>query len=174
MQSKLWRLAACAIAVTSLSACSTMSGMTDKVSQTWDKTWSSLTGKKSAPNGAVQAPAAASATGVLPGLKPSTETGNWQGLYSLDGEVGRFQECETGQSIGVLPEGDSVLLEQAYLNTRSSSTLAMLAEVQGRVVERPVADPVLARQGQTQLALRVERFVTLSSKAACRNAKANW
>ena len=52
--------------------------------------------------------------------------------------------------------------------------LAMLAEVQGRVVERPVPDPVLARQGQTMLALRVERFVTLSSKAACRNAKANW
>lgn len=170
MQSKLWRLAACAIVVTSLSACSTMSGMTDKVSQTWDKTWSSLTGKKQAEGGAVQTTAA-----VAPaGLKPSTETGRWQGLYSLEAEEGRFQECETGQSIAVLPEGDSVLLEQAYLNTRSATTLAMLAEVQGRVVERPVPDPVLARQGQTMLALRVERFVTLSSKAACRNAKANW
>lgn len=169
MQSKLWRLAACAIVVTSLSACSTMSGMTDKVSQTWDKTWSSLTGKKPAEGGAVQTSAAAPA-----GLKPSTETGRWQGLYSLEAEEGRFQECETGQSIAVLPEGDSVLLEQAYLNTRSATTLAMLAEVQGRVVERPVPDPVLARQGQTMLALRVERFVTLSSKAACRNAKANW
>lgn len=170
MQSKLWRLAACAIVVTSLSACSTMSGMTDKVSQTWDKTWSSLTGKKPAEGGAVQTTAAVAAAG----LKPSTETGRWQGLYSLEAEEGRFQECETGQSIAVLPEGDSVLLEQAYLNTRSATTLAMLAEVQGRVVERPVPDPVLARQGQTMLALRVERFVTLSSKAACRNAKANW
>lgn len=171
MQSKLWRLAACAIVVTSLSACSTMSGMTDKVSQTWDKTWRSLTGKKSAEGGAVQTSAAAVAPA---GLKSSTETGRWQGLYSLEAEEGRFQECETGQSIAVLPEGDSVLLEQAYLNTRSATTLAMLAEVQGRLVERPVPDPVLARQGQTMLALRVERFVTLSSKAACRNAKANW
>lgn len=171
MQSKLWRLAACAIVVTSLSACSTMSGMTDKVSQTWDKTWSSLTGKKPAEGGAVQTTAAVVAPA---GLKPSTEAGRWQGLYSLEAEEGRFQECETGQSIAILPEGDSVLLEQAYLNTRSATTLAMLAEVQGRVVERPVPDPVLARQGQTMLALRVERFVTLSSKAACRNAKANW
>ena len=171
MQSKLWRLAACAIVVTSLSACSTMSGMTDKVSQTWDKTWSSLTGKKPAGGGGGQTTAAAVAPA---GLKPSTETGRWQGLYSLEAEEGRFQECETGQSIAVLPEGDSVLLEQAYLNTRSATTLAMLAEVHGRVVERPVPDPVLARQGPTMLALRVERFVTLSSKAACRNAKANW
>jgi len=108
------------------------------------------------------------------GLKPSEESGRWQGLYSLDGETARFQECESGQIIGVLPEGDSVLLEQAYLNTRSSATVAMLAEVQGRVVERAVADPVLARQGRKMLALRVERFVALSSQAACRNAKANW
>ena len=95
-------------------------------------------------------------------------------MYSLDGETARFQECESGQIISVLPEGDSVLLEQAYLNTRSSATIAMLAEVQGRVVERAVADPVLARQGRKMLALRVERFVALSSQAACRNAKANW
>jgi hypothetical protein len=111
---------------------------------------------------------------VSAGLKPSQESGRWQGLYSLDGETARFQECESGQIIGVLPEGDSVLLEQAYLNTRSSATIAMLAEVQGRVVERAVADPVLARQGRKMLALRVERFVALSSQAACRNAKANW
>ena len=39
MQSKLWRLAASVIVVTGLTACSSLSGMTDKVSQTWDKTW---------------------------------------------------------------------------------------------------------------------------------------
>ncbi|MGB6097139.1 MAG: hypothetical protein WBF95_12675 [Comamonas thiooxydans] len=168
MQSKLWRLAASVIVVTGLTACSSLSGMTDKVSQTWDKTWTGLTGKKQAQTEVKKAgPAAA-------GLKPSEESGRWQGLYSLDGETARFQECESGQIIGVLPEGDSVLLEQAYLNTRSSATVAMLAEVQGRVVERAVADPVLARQGRKMLALRVERFVALSSQAACRNAKANW
>ncbi|MEQ6473694.1 hypothetical protein [Comamonas sp. wu1-DMT] len=172
MQSKLWRLAASVIVVTGLTACSSLSGMTDKVSQTWDKTWTGLTGKKQA-----QAQAQTEVRQAGPaaaGLKPSEESGRWQGLYSLDGETARFQECESGQIIGVLPEGDSVLLEQAYLNTRSSATVAMLAEVQGRVVERAVADPVLARQGRKMLALRVERFVALSSQAACRNAKANW
>ena len=48
MQSKLWRLAASVIVVTGLTACSSLSGMTDKVSQTWDKTWTGLTGKKQA------------------------------------------------------------------------------------------------------------------------------
>ncbi|WKL16854.1 hypothetical protein QYQ99_04800 [Comamonas testosteroni] len=170
MQNKLLRLAASVIVVTGLTACSSLSGMTDKVSQTWDKTWTGLTGKKQ-----VQTQAAVKQTGLAPaGIKVSEDSGRWQGLYSLDGETARFQECESGQIIGVLPEGDSVLLEQAYLNTRSSATIAMLAEVQGRVVERPVADPVLARQGRKMLALRVERFVALSSQAACRNAKANW
>ena len=170
MQSKLWRLAASVIVVTGLTACSSLSGMTDKVSQTWDKTWTGLTGKKQA-----QAQTEVRQAGpAAAGLKPSEESGRWQGLYSLDGETARFQECESGQIIGVLPEGDSVLLEQAYLNTRSSESAVMLAEVQGRVVERPVADPVLAQQGRKQLALRVERFVALSSQAACRNAKANW
>ncbi|WP_304349660.1 hypothetical protein [Comamonas testosteroni] len=170
MQNKLLRLAASVIVVTGLTACSSLSGMTDKVSQTWDKTWTGLTGKKQ-----VQTQAAVKQTDLAPaGIKVSEESGRWQGLYSLDGETARFQECESGQIIGVLPEGDSVLLEQAYLNTRSSATIAMLAEVQGRVVERPVADPVLARQGRKMLALRVERFVALSSQAACRNAKANW
>ena len=172
MQSKLWRLAASVIVVTGLTACSSLSGMTDKVSQTWDKTWTGLTGKKQAQT---QTQAAVKQGGPLSGgLKPSQESGRWQGLYSLDGETARFQECETGQVISVLPEGDSVLLEQAYLNTRSSATIAMLAEVQGQVVERAVADPVLAQQGRKMLALRVERFVALSSQAACRNAKANW
>ncbi|WP_043005717.1 hypothetical protein [Comamonas testosteroni] len=170
MQSKLWRLAASVIVVTGLTACSSLSGMTDKVSQTWDKTWTGLMGKKQ-----TQTQAAVKQAGPLSGgLKPSQESGRWQGLYSLDGETARFQECETGQVISVLPEGDSVLLEQAYLNTRSSATIAMLAEVQGQVVERAVADPVLAQQGRKMLALRVERFVALSSQAACRNAKANW
>lgn len=174
MQSKLWRLAASVIVVTGLTACSSLSGMTDKVSQTWDKTWTGLTGKKQVQTQTQTQTAVKQAGPVSEGLKPSQESGRWQGLYSLDGETARFQECESGQIISVLPEGDSVLLEQAYLNTRSSATIAMLAEVQGRVVERAVADPVLARQGRKMLALRVERFVALSSQAACRNAKANW
>lgn len=172
MQSKLWRLAASAIVVTSLTACSTMSNMTDKVSQTWDKTWSSLGGKKQ-PATEVQPKAAEQVSSPL-GLKASKESGRWQGLYSLEGETGRFQECESGQTIAVLTEGDNVLLEQAYLNTRSNAGVSMLAEVQGRLLERPVSDPVLAQQGQKMLALRVERFVSLSSKSICPNGKSSW
>ena len=174
MQSKLWRLAVSAVVVTSLSACSTMSGMTDKVSQTWDKTWTSLTGKKAAPPQTQTKTTTRPVAAAPAALKASAETGRWQGLYILDGDKAQFQECETGQSIPVLPEGDSVLLEQAYLNTRSSATTAMLAEVQGRVLERPVADPVLAQQGRKMLALRVERFVTLSSQSTCANGKSSW
>ena len=172
MQSKLWRLAAIAIVGTSLSACSTMSNMTGKVAQTWDNTWSSLTSKS--PSKTAAQTASVAAAPLSAGLKASQESGPWQGLYSLDGDTARFQECASGQIIAVLPEGDSVLLEQAYLNTRSNAGASMLAEVQGRVVERPVSDPVQAQQGRKMLALRVERFVSLSSKSTCANGKGSW
>ena len=172
MQNKLWQLTSGAVVVMGLAGCSTMSSMTDKVSQSWDKTWSSLSSKKPA-TGPVPSKAAEQAP--LPsGLKVSKESGRWQGLYSLEGETGRFQECESGQFITVLPEADNVLLEQAYLNTRSNAAVSMLAEVQGRVVERPVSDPVLAQQGRKMLALRVERFVSLSSQSTCANGKSSW
>jgi hypothetical protein len=127
MQNKLWRLAAGAMMVAGLAGCSTL---TDTVSQTWNKTWSSLGGKSQAPaeSKTAQAPARA-------GLQPSQESGRWQGMYSLEGESGRFQDCNSGQTIAVLAEGDSVLLEQAYLNTRSHASASMLAEVVGRVQE---------------------------------------
>ena len=166
MHSKLWRLAASAIVVTSLTACSTVSNMTGKVSQTWDKTWSSLSGKN-AQTPAEEARPKAAAVAEPVGLKPSSQSGNWKGLYSLEGERGRFQECGTGQMVQVLAEKDNVLLEQAYLNTRSNASAVMLAEVVGRMVEQPASDPVLAQQGRKVLALRVERFVTLSSKSVC-------
>lgn len=164
MQNKLWQLAAGAVVVMGLTGCSTVSSVTDSVAQGLSKTWSGITslgGKAEEPK--VQAKAAT----VPVGLQPSKESGRWHGLYRMEGDAGRFEECVTGQIIPVLMEGDNVLLEQAYLNTRSSESAVMLAEVQGRVVERPVADPVLAQQGRKQLALRVERFVTLSSKAIC-------
>lgn len=162
MQNKLWQLTAGAVVVMGLAGCSTMSSMTDKVSQSWDKTWSSLSGKSASTK-----PAQVSGKAEPTGLKPSTQTERWQGLYSLESDSGRFQECGTGQIVPVLAEKDNVLLEQAYLNTRGNAAAVMLAEVMGRMVEQPASDPVLARQGRKVLALRVERFVTLSSKAVC-------
>ena len=155
-----------AVVVMGLAGCSTMASMGDKVSQTWDKTWSSI-GGKSAPAKTEPAKAKSAPVAEPSGLKPSTQTARWQGLYSLEGETGRFQECGTGQLVPVLAEKDNVLLEQAYLNTRSNASAVMLAEVVGRMVEQPASDPVLAQQGRKVLALRVERFVTLSSKSVC-------
>lgn len=166
MQNKLWQALAGTLVVMGLAGCSTVASMGDKVSQTWDKTWSSLSGK-SAQTPAEEARPKAEAVAEPAGLKPSSQSGNWKGLYSLEGERGRFQECGTGQMVPVLAEKDNVLLEQAYLNTRSNASAVMLAEVVGRMVEQPASDPVLAQQGRKVLALRVERFVTLSSKSVC-------
>lgn len=166
MQNKLWQALAGTLVVMGLAGCSTVASMGDKVSQTWDKTWSSLSGKSAQAPAQETRPKAAAAAEPA-GLKPSSQSGNWKGLYSLEGERGRFQECGTGQMVPVLAEKDNVLLEQAYLNTRSNASAVMLAEVVGRMVEQPASDPVLAQQGRKVLALRVERFVTLSSKSVC-------
>ena len=169
MQNKLWQLAASAVVVMGLAGCSTVSSVTDSVSQGLSKTWSgiaSIGSKAKADEPKPQVKAAAVAAAPV-GLQPSKESGRWYGLYRMEGDAGRFEECVTGQITPVLKEGDNVLLEQAYLNTRNSESAVMLAEVQGRMVERPVADPVLAQQGHKQLALRVERFDALSSKAIC-------
>lgn len=173
MQDKLWRLAGSAVLVMSLAACSSM---TDKVSQTlsstWNKTRSSLSWN-SQPKAEAAVKAQSSAQPAASRLQPSKASGRWQGLYQLQDGKGSFQECVSGQTVAVLLEGDNVLLEQAYLNTRSSAAASMLAEVTGQMVERPVADPVLAQQGQKMLALRVERLVSLSSKNFCPQS-AGW
>ncbi|MEG0202235.1 MAG: hypothetical protein RR718_15930 [Comamonas sp.] len=178
MQDKLWRLAGSAMVVLSLAGCSTM---TDKVSQTvsstWNKTLSSLSWqsqpKTQAASEAASPSKPAAQAAAASRLQPSKASGRWQGLYQLQGDKGSFQECASGQTIAVLVEGDNVLLEQAYLNPRSSATASMLAEVTGQVVELPAADPVLAQQGQKRLALRVERLVSLSSKNFCPQS-AGW
>ena len=165
MHNKLWQLTGAAILAMGLAGCSTVSKMTDSVSQTVSKTWSGITGK-SKPEAVPAAPVAASV--ALPsGLKPSQESGPWQGLYSMEGDAGKFQECKTGQIVPVQAAGDSALLEQAYLNTRENAAAVMLAQVNGRVLEQAASDPVLAQQGRKVLALRVERFVSLSSKTVC-------
>jgi hypothetical protein len=164
MQNKLWRLAAGVIVVMGLAGCSTVSKMTDSVSQTVSKTWSGMTGKSKP---VLETVPAAAPVALPSGLKASQESGPWMGLYSMEGDTGKFQECKTGQIIPVQAAGDSALLEQAYLNTRSNTDVVMLAQLTGCVLEQPAADPLLARQGRKILALRVERFVSLSSKAQC-------
>lgn len=151
MQQDRWRLVAVVLAVASLAGCSSVS-----------QKWSQWRGKAPAASTAAATEAAAPA-----GLRPSTESGRWQGVYTLQQDTGRFQECTTGQTVPVQIGGDSALLETAYMAARSGPDRAMLATVDGRMLEQPVADPVLAQQGAKQLALRVERFVSLSSASAC-------
>lgn len=152
MTHHLWRMSACVLAATTLVGCSTVS-----------EKWSQWRGKGE-PSGAA-VPAAEV-------LRPTAETARWQGVYSYQADSGRFQECKSGQTVPVLMEGDNALLENAYLASRSSPGAAMLAAVDGRIVERPSADPVHAQQGKKELSLRVERFVSLSSAATCAVGKA--
>jgi len=151
MSHSLWRVAGVVLAVASLAGCST-------VSQKWSQ-W----------RGTGSTSAAAQQPGVL---QPSTETGRWQGVYSYEADSGRFLDCKTGQTVPVLMEGDNALLENAYMASRNGPNTAMLASVDGRIVERPSADPVMAQQGKKELALRVERFVSLSSATSCAGDKA--
>lgn len=152
-----WQLWAAALVVTGLTGCSS-------VSQKWSQ-WRGKTPPTSS-QAQTQAPAAPV------GLQASSETGHWLGVYSYQADSGRFLECKTGQTVPVLMEGDNALLENAYMVSRSGPNTAMLATVDGRIVERPVADPVLAQQGKKELALRVERFVSLSSATSCAGDKA--
>ena len=150
MSHSLWRVAACALAVASLAGCSSVS-----------QKWSQWRGKSSA--------AAVQESTVL---RPTAETGRWQGVYSYQADSARFLDCKTGQTVPVLMEGDSALLENAYMASRNGPNTAMLASVDGRIVERASPDPVLAQQGKKELALRVERFVSLSSATSCAGDKA--
>ncbi|MDR2326609.1 MAG: META domain-containing protein [Acidovorax sp.] len=149
MPRALGRLAVCALAVASLAGCSTIS-----------EKWSQWRGKDSQP--------AAVAKIDHPVLRPSVQTERWQGLFSYQADAGRFQDCRTGQTVSVLMEGDNVLLENAYMASRHGGpAVPMLATVDGKVLEQPSADPVMAQQGHKQLVLRVERFVSLSSASSC-------
>ena len=150
MSHSLWRVAACALAVASLAGCSSVS-----------QKWSQWRGKSSTQ--AVQESTV---------LRPTAETGRWQGVYSYEADSARFLDCKTGQTVPVLMEGDSALLENAYMASRNGPNTAMLASVDGRIVERASSDPVLAQQGKKELALRVERFVSLSSATSCAGDKA--
>lgn len=154
MRIPTWQWTAGVLLVTSLTGCGTVS-----------EKWSQWRGK-SVTAAAISAPAPAQR------LQPTTERGRWDGVYRATGDLASFQECQTGQTIPVQLSGDSALLESAYLAARTGADRSMLATVDGTIVEEAAADPVLAQRGQKQLALRVERFVSLSSTASCAGGKA--
>lgn len=152
------RAAAVLTAVVALSACSSLSGMrlpSMPSMPSW-ATW----------GGAPKAPVTAPVVAAQPALQPSDRTEPWQGVYRHQADAGRFIECRTGMDMPVAQEGDNALLEAAYLAARPAPGAAMLVQVQGRWVQRPMPDMPPSAKAQ-QLVLLVERVVSVSSNASC-------
>lgn len=66
----------------------------------------------------------------------------------------------------VAASGDSALLESAYASSRSAPGAPVFVEVQGRWVQRARADMPPSANAK-ELALLVERFVSVSSQTSC-------
>lgn len=121
----------------------------------------SLPGWMSAAKPAVAAPPA-----VAPTLQPTDRTETWRGVYRQQADSGRFTECRTGVEMPVAASGDSALLESAYASSRSAPGAPVFVEVQGRWVQRARADMPPSANAK-ELALLVERFVSVSSQTSC-------
>ena len=125
----------------------------------------SLPGWMSAAKPAVVA-APASAPAAAPLLQPTDRTETWRGVYRQQADSGRFTECRTGVEMPVAASGDSALLESAYASSRSAPGAPVFVEVQGRWVQRARADMPPSANAK-ELALLVERFVSVSSQTSC-------
>ncbi len=79
--------------------------------------------------------------------------------YMADSPV--FEECLTGRSLPVAMEADYVALERAYGEERAEPGQAILAGIEGRIVER------VNMEGPKRPMLVVERFVGLFPEATC-------
>lgn len=155
------RAAAVLAAVVALSACSSLGGMRLPAMPSMPSmpSWASWGGAAKTP---VQAPVVA----AQPTLQPTDRTEPWQGVYRYQADAGRFVECRTGADMPVAQEGDNALLEATYLAAQPTPGAPMLVQVQGRWVQRPVADAPPSAKAQ-RLVLLVERVVTVSSSASC-------
>lgn len=111
-------------------------------------------------------PAVAAAPAVAPTLLPTDRTETWRGVYRQQAGTGRFTECRTGVEMPVAASGDSALLESAYASSSSAPGAPVFVEVQGRWVQRARADMPPSANAR-ELALLVERFVSVSSQTSC-------
>lgn len=103
---------------------------------------------------------------AAPALTPTDRTETWRGVYRQQADSGRFTECRTGVEMPVAASGDSALLESAYASSRSAPGAPVFVEVQGRWVQRARADMPPSANAK-ELALLVERFVSVSSQTSC-------
>lgn len=112
-------------------------------------------------------PQASAAPAAVPAaLQPTERTETWRGTYHQQGGSASFTECRSGAQMPVAPAGDKALLDAAYLASQAAPGAPLLVEVQGRWVLRDRADAPPSAKEQ-ELALLVERFVSVSSQGSC-------
>lgn len=85
-----------------------------------------------------------------------------RGAYTYTADATHFVECSTGQHWPVAPGVAAKDLESAYLKTRPEPGAAVLAEVEGTVMDRPKTDG----PGQ-QPTLVVDKMVRLLPRETC-------
>ena len=79
--------------------------------------------------------------------------------YMADSPI--FEECLTGRKLPVAMEEDYASLERAYMEERAEPGQALVANVEGRIVER------VNMEGPARPMLIVERFVGLRPGETC-------
>jgi copper homeostasis protein (lipoprotein) len=84
-----------------------------------------------------------------------------RGMFSYMADSPVFEECLTRRKLPVAMEADYVALERAYREGRAEPGQALLAKVEGRIVER------VNMEGPSRSMLVVERFLGLSPEESC-------
>jgi copper homeostasis protein (lipoprotein) len=88
--------------------------------------------------------------------------GELRGLYVYMADAALFTECETGKRYPVAFEGDSGVLERAYLEARRQPGDELLISLEGRFAERPAMEG-----GGTVTSLVVDRFIGVWPGETC-------
>jgi copper homeostasis protein (lipoprotein) len=73
----------------------------------------------------------------LAALDPSVKL---EGMYIYMADAGILTECVTGMRFSVLPKGDNVALQRAYLEARQEPGQPIKAEIEGRISLTPPPD----------------------------------
>jgi len=84
-----------------------------------------------------------------------------KGMFRYMADAAVFEECLTGRKLPVAMEADYVALARAYAEKRGEPGSALLASVDGRIVER------VNMEGPARPMLVVERFLSVSLDETC-------
>lgn len=95
-------------------------------------------------------------------LRPMPMHLTMRGAYTYTAEAATFVECSTGQRWPVAPDAAARDLESAYVKARPEPGAALLAEVEGMVIDRPKVEGT-----GTQPTLMVEKLVRFLPRESC-------